>query len=107
MLQAKIDFATSGDKQVVAGVASQRIRVVNFVLIAAAAVNATWKDGTTALTGAMTMATGVPIQSGYSTVRGVGGGYDGHFDTSQGADLTLNLSGNVQVSGWVNYVLVP
>ena len=107
MLQAKIDTAASGDNTIVAAQAGRKIRVVNYVMVAAGAVTAQWKDGATALTGAMTMATGVPNQSGYSSVRGVGAGYDGHFDTSQGAALVLTLGGNIQVSGWVNYILVP
>lgn len=107
MLQAKIDVATSGDNTIVAAAADRKIRVINYFIVAAGAVTVQWKDGSTALTGAMTMSTGVPHQSSYSAVRGVGAGYDGHFDTSQNSALKLNLGGNVQVSGWVNYVLVP
>jgi len=110
MLNASINVATSGDNTIIPGVAGRRIRVVNFMIVAAAAVAVFFRSGTggTAFQGAMTMTTGVPFQSGYGAVRGNGATYDGHWDgLAQGDSLVLNLSANVQVSGYMDYILVP
>lgn len=104
MLYTKVTTATSGNNQIVAGVANKKIRVVAYVLVADSAVSVYWADGTTAVSGAMKMATGIPIP-GNPMLFADGDGVQGHFETSQGADLTLNLSGNVQVSGHVAYIL--
>ncbi|MBY0523438.1 MAG: hypothetical protein K2R98_08560 [Gemmataceae bacterium] len=107
MLNAKIDIAASGQNQIVAAVAGKKIRVVNYLIVAAGAVTAKFqsKESPTDLTGAMTMAAGQPIGSAYSTARQFGG-YDGHFETQTGEGLAISLGGAVQVSGHLNYVLV-
>jgi len=56
---------------------------------------ATLQSGTggTALTGAMTMATGVPVISPDAPF--------GNFETASATLLNLHLSAGVQVSGWL------
>lgn len=107
MLQAAISTATSGDQPIVTGKAGYKVRVVSYLIVSAGAVVVTWKSsGGTALSGPMTMATGQPIGSAYAEQR-IAGGYDGHFDTMAGENLVLNLGGNIQVSGHINYLLIP
>ena len=60
---ALISGATSGNNTIVAAVTDKRIRVIGLCMVAAAAVVARFEsdaDGT-ALTGAISMITGVPI----------------------------------------------
>jgi len=105
LTSAVVNVATSGDNVIVTGVAGKIIRVLNFVLQPSAMVACTWKDGSTALTGPMSVSTSglypgwVPPQAGGLTV--------GHFETTAGNSLVLNLGANTQVSGYVNYLLAP
>lgn len=94
---AKVDLAASGD--LVALVASKKIRVVSGALVAAGAVTAKFQTGAaTDLTGAMSLITGTPLNLAFSPA--------GHFETVAGAKLNLVLGGAVQVSGWLVYVEV-
>jgi hypothetical protein len=74
-----------------------KIRVEGWALVSGGAVNVTWKDGTTATTGPMTMASGTPNVVPFTP--------EGWFDVSAGNALNLNLSAAVQVSGIVRYVV--
>jgi hypothetical protein len=106
VLYAPIDTASMGDNTIVAAVTGRRIRVVSYVLVAAGAVTAQWKDSAAAtvkLAGAMSLITGVPVEA-QPMPEGRGAQY-GHFETSAGNALVLNLGGNVQVSGHVSYVV--
>lgn len=100
MYFAKIDIAATAD--VVAAVAGRRIRVLAGLLVAAGSVTATWKSGSTGLTGAMSMVVGVPLpmapSNSMDTVP--------HLQTAAGEALNLTLSGAVQVSGYLVYDLV-
>jgi hypothetical protein len=104
VLSAKVDNgAASGDLTVLAGVAGKAIRVLNYVLVSPSTVAVIWKDGGTALTGAMT----IPAQGLWPGYASFGAGQSaGHFDTSSGNNLVLNVGSAVQVSGYVNYILV-
>ena len=103
--QAAINASANGDNQLVAGVAGLRIRVVNFVLYPAAGVTAKLTDGPAGanLTGPMVRGTS-GLYPGWAGLDM--DGWSGHFETSQGNDLTLNLNAGTQVGGYVNYVLV-
>jgi len=92
---AVISFSTAADQTVIAAVSGKQIKVYALNLVAAGATTVTVKDGSTALTGAMTLATGVPIT--YEA------GPFPWFVTSQGNALVINDSGAVQVSGNVLY----
>ena len=96
---AKISSASSGDNTIVAAVSNKRIVVLMVILMAAATVNAKFQDGAsgTDVTGLMPLIANVGFSSGYSPV--------GHFQTSIGTLLNLNLSGSQQVSGWIVYML--
>jgi len=99
MLNANIHFApinasASGDNTIVAAISGKRIRVVNYFMIAANAVNATWKSGSSAsLSGALPL------------VANVGGvcpeAVLGWLITTAGEALVLNLSGAVLVAGHI------
>ncbi len=95
---AIIDKATSGANNIVVAVAGQTIYVWGWVLTTASATTITWKDGTTALTGAITTATGQPQYSAEvpeeRPIWAVAG------------NLVLTLGGNVQCSGTVWYSIV-
>jgi len=100
-----ISFAAGGDSTIVAAKPGLKIRVVNFMLVAAGAVVAKFKGtGGADLTGPMTMATGGQITPSFAGMEL--SGLSGHFETPVGEGLVLNTSGAVQVSGWVNYVVV-
>ena len=97
---ALISAAGSGNNTVVAAVAAKRIRVIGLCMVAAAAVVARFEsdaDGT-ALTGAMSMIVGVPIEA-YNPA--------GLFETDVANELlNLELGGAVQVSGFLTYLLI-
>lgn len=97
---AIIDHATSGDNTIVAAVTSKKIRVLNVVLVASAAVNVRFESGAggTALTGVINLAANGGFAPGYCPA--------GHFETAAGALLNLELSGAVSVDGWIVYVEV-
>lgn len=102
MKYAVVDTATSGDNTIVPAVTSKRIRVVSYQLVAAGTVTARWKDGASInLSGAMSMAVGIPLAAGAAAEAH--GGQQGYFETSTGNALVLNLGGNVQVSGHISY----
>lgn len=100
--------AASGDLTVIAAPpAGQVIRVLNYVLIAGGTVSVKWSNGASGgandLTGPMPLTSGQGVWPGW-----IGEDFAGracHFECS-GA-LTLNSSGAVQVSGYVNYWIAP
>ena len=100
MLSAVVSKATAADHEIIAAVAGKQIKVHGYMLVAAGAVNVTWKNGTTALTGAMTMAAGTPIDADQ------GSDYAWWFLLDTNTALNLTLSGAVQVSGHVSYSLL-
>lgn len=85
---------------VAAGGAGRRVRVLSGVFVSAGAVTITFKDGAsgTALTGAITMETGVPLTLPYNPL--------GWFETSVNTLLELALSDSVQVSGSIQTILI-
>lgn len=95
-----IACASSGDNTILAGVATKKLRVLSYVLVGAAAVNAKWQSSTGGdLTGLDYIA-----QAG----QGTSAAFNplGHFETVAGEDLQLNLSGAVPVGGHLTYVEV-
>jgi hypothetical protein len=95
---APISAAGSGNNTLVAAVTGKKIRVIGFALVGAGSVTAKFQSGAggTDLTGAMTLAAGTsvvvePYESGV-------------FETAVAALLNLNLSGAIQVSGFLVYV---
>lgn len=50
---AVIDAALIGDNEIIPALPGKRIAVTSYALVGAAAVDATWKSGTTAISGPM------------------------------------------------------
>ena len=97
---AKIDCGASGDNTLVGAVADQKLVLLGLVLVTNADVAVTFKDGSTAVTGAMSLpADGDKLVWPPSEV--------GYLETSVGAALVLNLSGTVAVDGCLTYGLLP
>lgn len=96
---AAISASSSGDNTVVAAVTSKKIRVLRWSLSSNGAVNAKWKSATAGdITGLR-----------YMQQYGGGGGTlceIGHFETTAGEALVLNLSAAVAVGGDITYVEV-
>lgn len=96
---AAISCSSSGNNEIVAAVTSKKIRVLNYVLVASAAVNAKWRSASNDKSGLLYMAANTGASSGFSPV--------GHFETVAGEALNLNLSGATAVGGHVAYIEVP
>lgn len=92
--------AASGATTIVPGNDSQLIYVASYVLVAAGTVVATWQDTSAtpvALSGAMTLATGVAVDPATDPPSFV------LATTVAGKGLALNLGAAVQVSGHLAY----
>lgn len=93
-----INVAASGDLALVAasstGLATKLYRIV---VVAASATTITFKDGSTGLTGAITLATGVPFVLDYTG--------EPWFVGTANTAFNLNNSGSVQISGRAYYTL--
>lgn len=94
----KIDFATSGNHNVIAGVSAKVIAVYRVLLVVAGATNITFEDGTTALTGALPLAANGTVVLDFQS--------EPWFVTSTAAAFNINSSAAVQVSGaiWATQV---
>lgn len=92
---ALINENTSGDKNIAT---LGLYRVLSYFLVADGAVDIKWKDSINGdLTGPMSMIDGTPHVAPYNE--------KGWFNNSEStANLQLNLSANVQVSGFVTYI---
>lgn len=98
-IRAAISAAASGSNTLVAAVPGKKILVLKAALMAAGAVNATFKSSTTSsLTGAFPLAANGGVGIGYCPL--------GNLATVAGEALTLNLDAAVQVSGYLVYVPV-
>jgi hypothetical protein len=97
-LFAPINVNTSGSNSIVAAVTGKSIRVLGYVMVADAAVTATWLQGVTAISGVMSLAANGGVAAPFSPV--------GHFQTAAGAALNLSLGGAVGVRGHLVYVTV-
>lgn len=90
---------STGGQILISGVTNRRIRVLNGALVASAAANISLKsNNNTDVTGPMPL--------------GANGGYQipeaeiGNFETNVGESLTIAMSTNVNVGGWLTYILV-
>ena len=97
----KISAGSSGNNTIVAAVTSKKIRVLSYTLIGSGVVNPKFQDG----------ASGTDL-TGLLYIAGLGGGCSaaysqvGHFETTAGTLLNLNLSGAVIVGGHLTYIEV-
>ena len=90
----KIDINTLGDNTIIPA-STGAINIIHIWLIVANAVGVTFKDGTTAITGKMSLAT----NGGFA----VNANREFPIILSAGNAFVINLDGNVQVSGMVMY----
>lgn len=107
LLPAAIDTAASGDTTIVRGVPGQKIKVVNYTLVAAAAVTARWLSGKATGQGQQTNLSGAMAFAANGGAAPTSQPAAHLFETAQGQDLVLNLGGAVQVSGHLMYFLEP
>ncbi|MFH1077649.1 MAG: hypothetical protein V1753_12625 [Pseudomonadota bacterium] len=98
--KAAINFATSGDHEIVALDASNKIKVVFMFFTVAGETNLTFKAGA--------FSSGPMDFAGTSEPKGaIGTGADIVFQTGVGEAFVINSSANVQVSGWAMYYKEP
>jgi hypothetical protein len=97
---AAIAASSSGDNTVVAAVSGKKIRVLSYTLVAAGAVTCRFEDGAggTAKSGQMSFAANGGVSVPFSPV--------GHFETTAGTLLNLELGGAVAVAGHLCYIEV-
>lgn len=96
---AVISTGAGGNTQLVAAVASRRIRVVQVGLMAAGSVSVKFSDGSD-LTGAY------PLAANTGFVLGPVPDDRWWFQTGVGNALSINLSGGVNVGGIIGYTIV-
>ena len=96
-LRASIDIAATGDNTIVASPgANFVIKIVKLLFVCTGAVAVTLKSGANSLTGAMS----------FSATGGIG--FDGDFtpiEMNANEAFIINLSGAIQVSGFVLYYI--
>lgn len=96
--RAVINASTSGaGNTIIAAVENKKIRVLNYMIIAAGTVTVTWFSDTDALSGALPFVvnTGAMADSD-----------NGVLETGVGKALKMTLSGAVAVTGHISYVEV-
>lgn len=96
---AAINVSTIGDNTIVAAVTNKKIIVLNYVIVLSAATTVRFEDGAggTALTGQMEIEAKSGLAPGFME--------DGHFKTSTGTLLNLELSAGNNADGYIVYVL--
>ena len=93
--QAPINFSGAGDNILVGGVAGQRIKVLQFFFVLAAATNLTYKSGTTALSGPMNYSSvGAQVQDFIQLP----------YTCKLGDPFIINSSNAVQIGGTLWYI---
>lgn len=101
ILFAPVNASSAGNNQIVAAVAGQKTKVLNYVLVAGSNVTVAWISSggvTSILTGSMTFYANGGISSAIGTPAG------GHLlETGSNAALILNLVSAVQVGGHISY----
>jgi hypothetical protein len=95
---AVISASSSGDNQIVAAQVGKKIRVLQWSLTSNGTVSATWRSGTTPITGARPLIQYASCGGSFSPI--------GRFETAAGSALNLNLSGATAVGGEIAYVLI-
>lgn len=93
--EAAINFSSTSDNDVVAATANQTIRVFRLFFIASADTTITIKDGSTALTGAITLFAGGAFVLDYQDLA--------WFCTSAGNAFVISQTGTAQISGRIYY----
>ena len=94
--RTKITAATTSPATIVAALAGNKAILLSITITAASAVTITFNSDTTALTGAMTLAAGVPLTISAENY--------GILQTATGEGLKFTLGGTVQVSGTATWI---
>lgn len=96
---ALISASSSGDNTVLSAVTASRFLVLGYTISGAGAVTATWKSGSTGISGAIQLGTGTSV-SAYADRVGV------LKTLAANSALVLNLSGGTAVTGHIVYIEV-
>lgn len=100
---SSISVAASGDNTIVAADASNKIKVLAYVIVADGTVNVTWKSGAaTSLSGAMAL---VANTGAVAPATSPGGSW--YLETAVNQALVLNLSAAIGVRGHLTYFKEP
>lgn len=93
-----IDYAASGNNEIVAAVPGKIIRVINLAIHSGGTVLVRFESGAggTALTGQMAF-------NGVVSSLVPGESMQGHFQTVVGESLNMELSAAISVDGWLCY----
>jgi len=94
-----INFSNTGDNTVIAGVTGTKINVYGIFYTVAGATNVTFKDGTTALSGAYVLTANGSSQTLHLFD-------EPYFACSDGKDFIMNQSGAVAITGTVYFTQV-
>ena len=101
--QAIINATTLGDNQIVEAVTGKKIRVLNRWYRSSGSVILTWKSGTgigsTIISASDTLLQGYGVSDNWAPCGWF-------FETKVGEALNASLSGNVSVTGELNYIEV-
>jgi len=95
LIEAIVSAATSGDRTIIAASAGKTVRIYKCFIVSAASVALTFKDGATAMTGAVSLIAGNPLIMPYDDFP--------WFSCSTGNAFVIGLSGAVQISGRIYY----
>ena len=95
---ASISDSASGQTAIVAADATRKIRVTAYVLVADAAVTAKFQNGSTDVTGPMSLAANGGVVAPFNPA--------GWFETAANTALNLNLGAAVGVRGHLTYLLI-
>lgn len=93
--EASIDFSNTGDNTVISAVAGKTIRIFRIFFVCSAATEITIKNGTTALTGAMSMGQNGGFTLDYQA--------EAWFTATAGNAFVISQSGTAQISGRIYY----
>lgn len=99
MSAADINISASGDTTLLSAVTGSPIRVYQIFLVANAAVNVIFKDGSTAFN-----AFAIPLTAQGSSITLPYSGM-AWWSTTSGNAFKINLSGSVQITGRVYYTV--
>ncbi|RJO60391.1 hypothetical protein C4544_05190 [candidate division WS5 bacterium] len=101
--KANIDTATSGDNTIIAAPGAGKYLAIDHInMVPKGGVTIQFKDGSTDYGGdyLLTTSQGFVLENVYAD-------QDGIITCSDNSAFVINLSGNVQVSGFVRYRILP
>lgn len=94
----RVSVSMTNDADLIAAVSGYAIRILAGSLSIATTGTITFKSGSTALSGAITLTAGNQLLIPFTPV--------GAFQTALGESFNVDNSGSAQISGWLVYQLV-